>query len=160
MPASRKSARTPARKPPKGRKRRAARQPAWKQGLPVLEQHHMDLIGLALVGLGVFLAFPLYLGWDGGHAGAWIVKACRYLLGEVAYAMPVVFAISGALVVLRPVLPTVRPYRSGGLCLLAASTLAWASGTLGLGPGVATAHWKPSLFEFRGGIVGEALHYG
>src|SRR3954452_7060257 len=163
MPASKKPARkTAARKPAarKPAKRRATRAPSWRQSLPVLEQRHMDMIGLALVALGVFLAFPLYLGWDGGHAGAWTVKASRYLVGEIAFALPVALVIAGALVVLRPVLPTVRPYRTGALCLLCASTLAVASHTLGFGPGVASAHWKPLLFEYRGGILGDALHYG
>ena len=163
MPAQKKPARSTARKPAKKptRKpaRRAARPPAWRSGLPVLEQHHLDLIGLGLVCLGVFLAFPLYLGFDGGQVGAWIVKASRYLVGEIAYAAPVAFVLGGVLTVLTPVLPTVRPYRSGAAFLLAASTLAVASHTLGLGPGVAAERWQPPLFEFRGGIVGEGLHY-
>ena len=37
--------------------------------------------------------------------------------------------------VLRPMLPAVRPFRAGALCLFAALTLALAAGTLGLGPG-------------------------
>jgi S-DNA-T family DNA segregation ATPase FtsK/SpoIIIE len=162
MPASKKPARKPAKTAARKKaapKRRATRAPSWRQSLPVLEQHHLDMLGLALVCLGVFLAFPLYLGWDGGHVGAWVVKACRYLLGEVGYAAPVGLVLAGALVVLKPVLPTVRPYRSGAVCLLSSSTLIIANHTLGIGPGVATVQWKPMLFEFRGGILGDALHY-
>jgi S-DNA-T family DNA segregation ATPase FtsK/SpoIIIE len=163
MPAAKKSTRAPAkkaaRKPARKPVRRAKRQPSWKQGLPVLEQRHMDLMGLALVCFGVFLAFPLYLEFDGGQVGAWIVRSCRYFVGEIAYAAPVAFVIAGALVVLRPVLPTVKPYRSGGICLLLSSTLALAAHTLGFGPGVATVQFKPMLFEFRGGILGDALYY-
>ena len=162
MPATKKPARKSTKKPTRKPARRATRSGGWggrRSGLPVLQQHHLDLLGLALVCLGVFLAFPLYLGFDGGHAGAWIVKACRYFAGEIAYAAPVAFVAAGTLTVLRPVLPTVRPYRSGAACLLMASTLALANGTLGLGPGVATVQWKPMLFEFRGGILGDALHY-
>ena len=158
MPAAKKTA-ARSRKKPAPRKR-AARQASWKQELPVLERHHWDLIGLALVVFGVFLAFPLYMGWDGGEAGAWIVKSSRWLVGEIAYALPVAFVIAGALVVLQPVLPTVKPYRSGGVCLLLASTLALATHTLGFGPGATTTHWEPLLFKFRGGILGDALHYG
>jgi S-DNA-T family DNA segregation ATPase FtsK/SpoIIIE len=159
MPATKKPARRPARKPARKPARRAARAHGWRAGLPVLEQHHRDLVGLGLVCLGVFLAFPLYLGFDSGHAGAWIVKACRYFAGEISYAAPVAFIAAGALTVLRPVLPSIRPYRSGGACLLAASTLAVASGTFGLGPGAAAVQWRPALFEYRGGILGDALHY-
>ncbi|MFL5844743.1 MAG: DNA translocase FtsK 4TM domain-containing protein, partial [Solirubrobacteraceae bacterium] len=158
MPAAKKKP-APARKKKPAPRKRATRQPTWKQGFPALEQHHMDLIGLALVCLGVFLAFPLYMDFDGGQVGAWIVKGCRYLVGEVAFAAPVAFVIAGALVVLRPVLPAVKPYRSGGLCLLMGSTLAVAAGTLGFGPGPATVQWKPMLFEFRGGLLGDALYY-
>ncbi|MCW2991258.1 MAG: cell division FtsK/SpoIIIE, partial [Solirubrobacterales bacterium] len=158
MPAAKKKP-APSRKKRPAPRKRATRQPSWKQGLPVLEQHHMDIMGLALVCLGVFLAFPLYLEFDGGQVGAWIVKACRFLMGEIAYAAPVGLVIAGALVVLRPVLPSVKPYRSGGLCLLLGSTLAVAAHTLGFGPGVATVQWKPMLFQFRGGILGDALYY-
>src|SRR4051794_13902874 len=108
MPATKKPARRPAKRAPARKpatRARAKRPPAWRQGLPVLERHHWDLIGLALVCFGVFLAFPLYLGWDGGHGGHWLVKSSRYLVGEVAYAMPVAFCIAGVLVVLQPVLP-------------------------------------------------------
>jgi DNA segregation ATPase FtsK/SpoIIIE, S-DNA-T family len=159
MPAARKPARKPAKKAAKRPARRAPRRTARGPGLPVLEQRHMDLLGLALVCFGVFLAFPLYLEFDGGQVGAWVVEGCRYLVGEVAYAAPVAFVVAGALMVLRPVLASVRPYRSGGLCLLLASTLAVAAHTLGLGPGVATVPWKPMLFEFRGGILGDALYH-
>ena len=57
----------PARKPAKRRsKARAHRSPVpWPPRLPVLEQRHLDLIGLGLVAVGVFLAFPLYLRWEG-----------------------------------------------------------------------------------------------
>src|SRR4051812_49859626 len=70
----------PARTSPKSGSKRAARKPAaktrarraslhWRPRLPVIEQRHLDLAGLALVAAGVFLAFPLWLGWDGGEAG-------------------------------------------------------------------------------------------
>jgi hypothetical protein len=64
-PPAKPSARRPAAKP----RARAQRSSLGALGLPALEQRHLDLIGLGLVALGVFLAFPLYLGWDGGAAG-------------------------------------------------------------------------------------------
>ncbi|HVW19175.1 MAG TPA: DNA translocase FtsK 4TM domain-containing protein [Solirubrobacteraceae bacterium] len=125
----------------------------------MLEQHHLDVLGLALACVGVFLAFPLYLGWDGGTVGAAVVRACRYVVGDMAYAAPVGFVVVGALTVMRPVLPAVRPLRSGAICLVASTTLALASGTLGVGPGRAPQEFVPASFERRGGIVGDALHH-
>ncbi len=55
-------------------------------------------------------------------------------------------------------LPTLRPFRAGGLCLFAALTLMLAAGTFGIGPdGVREGYWDAPFFEPRGGIVGDAL---
>src|SRR4051794_3896472 len=116
MPPARtapKSTRSPARSARagssasrKGSKARARRSSlSWRPRLPVLEQHHVDLAGLALVAAGVFLTFPLYLGWDGGAAGEALVDGLTWAVGRVAYATPVVLVASGALLVMRPVLP-------------------------------------------------------
>ncbi|HEX4363859.1 MAG TPA: DNA translocase FtsK [Solirubrobacteraceae bacterium] len=156
-----------ARKPASRRKSATSRPRARAQrsslgalGLPVIEQRHLDLIGLGLVAIGVFLVFPLYLGWDGGAAGHAAKHWLTYAVGQVAYAAPVAIVVAGALFVLRPVLPAIRPFRAGAVCLFAALTLMLAAGTLGIGPaGVRHGYWNPSFFEPRGGIVGDALLY-
>ena len=128
--------------------------------LPVVEQRHLDLIGLGLVAFGVFLAFPVYLGWDGGAAGAAATRGLSYVVGQVGYVVPAAVVAAGAILVLRPVLPAVRPFRAGGLCLFAALTLMFAAGTFGLGPeGVRDGYWNAAFFEARGGIAGDALLY-
>ena len=75
-------ARSPAKKrlgPPARARRSSA---TWRPRLPALDQHHVDLLGLGLVAAGVFLTFPLYLGWDGGAAGEGLVDALRLLVGR------------------------------------------------------------------------------
>ena len=163
-PASRRSPAKPSA-PAKGAvtsrpraRARAQRSSLGALGLPALQQRHLDLIGLGLVALGVFLAFPLYLGWDGGAAGQVATRGLAYAAGQVAYAAPVAIVATGALLVLRPVLPTLRPFRAGGLCLFAALTLMLAAGTFGLGPGgTREGYWDAPFFQARGGIAGEAL---
>jgi DNA segregation ATPase FtsK/SpoIIIE, S-DNA-T family len=147
----------PARKTSKTRsKARARRSPVpWPPRLPVLEQRHLDLIGLALVAVGVFLAFPLYLRWEGGEAGQAIVDGLTWAIGRVAWATPVALVASGALLVMRPALPAgVRPFRAGALCLLAAACLGLAVGTLGFGPG------EGAPVAERGGHLGQVLADG
>jgi S-DNA-T family DNA segregation ATPase FtsK/SpoIIIE len=159
MAAARKPAprRSPAKSKPRARARRSS---LGALGLPALEQRHMDLIGLGLVALGVFLAFPLYLRWDGGAAGHAATDGLAYLVGQVSYAVPVAIVAAGAILVLRPVLPSVRPFRAGALCLFAALTLMLAAGTVGIGPdGARVGYWNAPFFEDRGGIVGDALLY-
>jgi DNA segregation ATPase FtsK/SpoIIIE, S-DNA-T family len=146
-----------ARPRPKARARRAG---GWRTQLPILEQHHVDLIGLGLVAAGIFLVFPLWMGWDGGRGGEAIVDGLRYVVGVLAYGAPIGLCAAGALCVLRPVLPAVRPFRSGAICLVAALTLALAAGTLGLGPsGARHGFWQTDFLSERGGIVGDALFY-
>src|SRR5215207_11668845 len=140
---------TARRKP---RARRSAPQSAWRARVPVLEQHHWDLIGLGLVAFGIFLAFLVYLGWDGGQGGDWLVDGLRRLVGAVRYLVPVALLLAGAVLVMRPVLPAVRPFRAAGACLFAAGCLGLAAGTFGLGGGAGAA------VEDRGGLAGRWLY--
>ena len=48
-----------------------------------LEQRHLDLIGLFLIAAGVYLAFVLFFGWEGGKVGYGIETALTYLVGDV-----------------------------------------------------------------------------
>ena len=159
MAAARKPTSTRSKSQAKTKPRARAR-PIDAMRVPLLEQRHLDLIGLGFVAIGIFLAFPVYLGWDGGAAGQVATDGLAYLVGQVALAVPVTIVLAGALFVLRPVLPAVRPFRAGALSLFAALTLALAAGTFGIGPeGTRPGYWNAPFFELRGGIVGDALLY-
>ena len=147
----------PASKKRKPRARRSS--PVARPRLPQLEQRQLDLIGLGLVAAAIFFAFLIYLEWDGGEAGGWAVDGLRRLIGAVHYGVPVGLLAVGAILVLRPMLPTVRPFRSGGVCLFLALTLGLAAGTLGLGPGGETVRWDPDWVRPRGGVVGEGFYW-
>jgi DNA segregation ATPase FtsK/SpoIIIE, S-DNA-T family len=154
MAARRKTAKKPVQRHP----RRRYGAGLWLR-VPMLEQRQLDLVGLGLVALGVFLAFVFYFGWNGGKVGEALADGCRYLVGVVSYGVPVALVAGGAIVVLRPFLPNSRPFVSGALCLFAGLTLALAAGTFGLGPGGAQADdWNRSFIQPRGGVVGEALY--
>jgi S-DNA-T family DNA segregation ATPase FtsK/SpoIIIE len=140
MPAAR-------RKP---RARRPAPKSAWRLRVPGLEQRHWDLIGLALVSVAVFLAFLVYLGWDGGQAGTAVVDGLRKLVGVMHYLVPVALLATGAVLIMRPVLPAVRPLRAGAVCLAIAGCLGLAAGTFGLGG-------SGDAVQDRGGVVGDGL---
>jgi S-DNA-T family DNA segregation ATPase FtsK/SpoIIIE len=48
-----------------------------------LEQRHLDLIGLGLIAVGVYLSFVLFFGWDGGKVGYGVETGLSYLVGDV-----------------------------------------------------------------------------
>src|SRR3954465_8605942 len=93
--------RVPARIRKKGRK-----------GKPKSAQH-LELIGLGLLALGVFLASILYLGWSGGMVGGAIADGFTGTIGAAAYVAPIAFVVVGALMVARSRLVDVRPFRTG-----------------------------------------------
>jgi DNA segregation ATPase FtsK/SpoIIIE, S-DNA-T family len=158
-PAKRKS---PARGGKSGATRARARRSSatWAPRVPVIEQRHLDLFGLALVACGVFLAFPLYLGWDGGEAGDGVVDGLALLIGQLRYVAPVGVIATGAVIVMRPVLPSVRPFKSGGICFVLALALMFSAGTLGLGPDtLRDGFWDQDFLRDRGGYLGESLFY-
>jgi S-DNA-T family DNA segregation ATPase FtsK/SpoIIIE len=159
-PARRKRA-TGGRRRPARRRRRGLPSLAWPPlRLPVLEQRQRDVLGLALLGCGIFMAFVLYGGWDGGRAGHALTVAFAWVLGKAKIFAPVALALAGAALLLRPLLPSLRPLRTGSLCLFAGVTLALAAGMLGLsaGPHGRGGPWGASFVQARGGIVGQALY--
>jgi DNA segregation ATPase FtsK/SpoIIIE, S-DNA-T family len=123
-----------------------------------LEPHHVDVIALALIALGIFLAGVAYLKWSGGPVGHGAIEAFRFVLGAIGYAVPVMLVAGGGLLLIRELRFPARPIRAGALCLTASLTLALAAGTFGLGPGAAHGRgfWHPAVLEARGGVIGQA----
>jgi DNA segregation ATPase FtsK/SpoIIIE, S-DNA-T family len=159
------STRSRSKKP----KPRARRSPPPKRRAPSLpnlpslrlEQHQLDLIGLGLVALAAFLAFVFYLGWDGGKVGEGLASGFVFLFGGVAYLVPVALFGAGAVLVLKPLLPSVRPFRSGAACLMLALMLGLAAGSFGLGPDhpAREGFFHADFFRVHGGAIGEALFF-
>src|ERR1700687_1846689 len=126
------------RRRPAGRQAAAARgrqRPARRRRSRAihLEQRHFDVLGLGLVALGVLLGFVLYGHWDGGRVGDALAKALAWLIGDARLGFPVGLAVAGPVLLLRPLIPTVKPFRAGAILLLAASALALAGNGRGHG---------------------------
>jgi S-DNA-T family DNA segregation ATPase FtsK/SpoIIIE len=155
------SRRRPARSSRSRSRSRARRSSAPGLGLPQLAPHQIDLLGLGIAALGIFLAFVMYAGSSGGQVGNALRDGLLLLFGRVAYAAPAAFVAGGALVVARTLIPSVRPLRAGVWCLFGAVELSLAAGTLGLGGGGRPGGdlWDSDVLKERGGAVGEALYW-
>ena len=145
--------------PPKRAKRSLLASRSFSLPRPHLEfePHHIDILALALIAVGVFLGGVAYLHWAGGALGSGAVQGTRFLFGALGYAIPAALIAGGSLILLRELRPPTRPLRTGAICLLAALTLALAAGTLGLGPGrtPAAVFWHQAAFKMRGGVLGQ-----
>jgi DNA segregation ATPase FtsK/SpoIIIE, S-DNA-T family len=96
---------------------------------------HAELIGLALVALGIFLAAVLWFGFSGGP----VADLVRSAIGAAAYLSPLVLVPLGALMVARSALVDVRPFQLGLVVALAGLMLTLGSDHGGLlGDGLAS----------------------
>jgi S-DNA-T family DNA segregation ATPase FtsK/SpoIIIE len=159
-------------KPKPRAKSRASRAPARRRPAPQprrdvrnlvggLEQRHFDVIGLALVAAGVYLAFVLYMGWDGGRVGGWISTGLENAAGRVAYVTPIALVGLGGALIARPLLPAPSAVNAGAILVLAGLLLAFAAQTLGLGPDRPIRHeyFQQKFMVAHGGALGEALYW-
>jgi S-DNA-T family DNA segregation ATPase FtsK/SpoIIIE len=87
-------------------------------------QHENELLGLALLALGLVLSAILYLGLDGGAVGSWLADVLTEIIGDAAYVLPVALLGLGGLLLARSDLLDVRPFRLGvGVSFLGLMTL-------------------------------------
>jgi DNA segregation ATPase FtsK/SpoIIIE, S-DNA-T family len=127
MARTKRPHKTSPKTPARVKKRRARRTKKPRS------HHHPELVGLGLVGLGVFLAAILWFRFNGGPVADLATDA----IGYAAYLAPLVLVPLGALIVTRSALVDVRPFRLG-----------LAVALLGLMLTLGSAH---------GGAVGDAL---
>jgi len=119
------------------------------------------VIGLALVAAGVYLAFVLYLGWDGGHVGGWLASGLEHAFGRVSFAVPLALFGWGAALVARPMMEAPSALNAGALLLIAALLLGFAAESLGLGAERPNrdGYFDQRFYTTHGGVVGEALYW-
>jgi S-DNA-T family DNA segregation ATPase FtsK/SpoIIIE len=141
----------------------------WPPRLPEIDQRQRDVLALALVALGIFMGFVLYRfggpPTPGGRVGQGLAEVLGWCVGRARGLAPVVLVLGGGVLLMRPVLPALRPLRTGSICLAGAIVLALAAGTLGVSPGqgqsagaAARSQWSASFLDARGGAVGQVLY--
>ncbi len=126
----------------------------------MLDQRQRDVLGLGLIAIGVYLGFVLYGSSGAGGLGHSLAVGLGWGVGRARVFAPVALALAGAVLLMRPVLPAVRPLRTGATCLLTAITLALAAGMLGLSSGAAQEDdaWTSAHLQTHGGVAGESVY--
>ena len=82
-------------------------------------------------------------------------------MGQVAYVMPLAVFGLGLALIARPMIQAPRALNAGALLVMLALLLAFAAGTLGLGPDkpVRDGYFEPEFFRTHGGAIGESLYW-
>ena len=158
--APKKSSKRPSVKRPPVKRKPDVRRRA-RDAFDGLEQRHLDLIGLIMVAIGVYSAFVLYLGWDGGAVGGGLSSALEYIVGRVAYVVPLTVFCLGLALIARPMIRAPRALNAGAVLVLGSLLLAFSAGTLGLGPEnpIRDGYFDPDFFRAHGGAIGESLYW-
>ena len=156
----RPSASKSRRRPPARQARRPERRDP-RDLVEGLEQRHYDVIGLFLIAAAVFMAFVLYLGWDGGRVGHWVERGLANGFGQVAYVVPIALAAWGAALIARPSIEAPSALNAGGVLILAGLLLAFAAETAGIGPDRPNRHdyFEQKYMLEHGGVIGESLYW-
>jgi DNA segregation ATPase FtsK/SpoIIIE, S-DNA-T family len=133
--------------------------------LLALDQRQRDVIGLALIAIGIFMGFVLWGHWNGGRAGHGLAVSLGWTVGKARVLAPIALIGAGGAMLLRPVWPALSPLRTGAICLSASIVLALTAGTLGVSSGAGGASskgasWTSAFLQAHGGVAGEALYQG
>ena len=108
----------------------------------------------------IFFAFVVYLGLGrrpGGRRRR--RRACGSLIGAGHYLVPAALMAAGAILVLRPVLPAVRPFKAGASACSPRSASASPPARSGSARAAARSSWDAEWVKPRGGVVGEGLYW-
>jgi S-DNA-T family DNA segregation ATPase FtsK/SpoIIIE len=104
------------RKPARTRRKPKQQRPRARQALRPQRprsHHRPELLGLAMVALGLFLGTLLYAGWSGGVVGEGLTDGFLATIGALSYVMPISLVVLGGLTLASSELVDVRPFRSG-----------------------------------------------
>src|SRR3954451_7683607 len=135
--------------------------PSPREIVAGFEQRHLDLIGLGLIAIAVYLGCVLYVGWDGGPVGDSLSSALADATGRVAYIVPIAVAGWGVALLMRPIMKAPAAVNAGAILLLASLLLAFAAQTAALGPSHPARHgyFDQSFYSVHGGVLGEGLYW-
>ncbi len=147
-----------ARKPARGASA-AARSAATRQRSSV--RHRRELAAITIVAAAVFLAFVLYLGWDGGSVGRWSGDAARWVVGLYAFALPILLCLAAYLLLTPAERRPPRGMTWGLASISVAFMLAAAAAAFGLFVGGRPAElFQDAYMSAHGGFAGELLWAG
>ncbi len=124
---------------------------------PPASRHRRELGAIAFLAVAVFLAFVLYLGWDGGALGRWLGDAARWAVGILAFALPFILGFVAYLLVVKEERRPQRGMSWGIAFIVTGVALAAAADAFGIFAGERpVALFRDEYMSAHGGMFGEA----
>ncbi len=127
-----------------------------KQKSPA-SRHRRELGAIACLAVAVFLAFVLYLGWDGGSLGRWLGDVARWLVGILAFVLPLLLGFVAYLLVVKEESRPRRGMACGVALIVGGVALAAAADAFGIFSGERPdTLFRDAYMSAHGGLLGEA----
>src|SRR3954451_3864713 len=117
--STRGARRSRARPRQQSRKPARVNRPSPREIVAGLEQRHLDLIGLGLIAIAVYLGCVLYLGWDGGPVGDSVKSSLPAAPGRASSLVPIAVAVWGAGLMARPLIKAPGAFNAGAILIVA-----------------------------------------
>ncbi|MFM8792394.1 MAG: DNA translocase FtsK 4TM domain-containing protein, partial [Solirubrobacterales bacterium] len=124
-----------------------------------LDQRTLDLIGLGLAALSVYMIFLLYLGGEGGRLGEGLREGLLLGFGVGAFLLPLGLLVVAAVLVFAPDTSVERPAKTGAVILTLGPLLLLAAGSPG-GRAGSGGYFDSAWYRDHGGLIGDGLHWG
>jgi len=135
---------------------RARPAPATRKEGPPASRHRRELAAIACLAIAVFLAFVLFLGWDGGALGRWLTDSVRWLVGILAFAVPFILGLVAYLLVVNEERLPRRGLSWGVALIVAGVALAAAADAFGIFAGSRVDRlFRDEYVSVHGGMLGE-----
>ena len=139
--------------------RRSRKGPARRAAETANAMQIREIAGLALVGLGAFLAMTLFLGVSVGPLGGGLETLTRLGVGRAVALAPIALVALGVGLIFGWKILDTRPFRAGAGALVGAVLLALAAGSFGIGGRTRAGWFDTTVMQGRGGIVGEIEYF-
>ena len=145
-----------ARRKAPNRTKPAARRPSPPAAAP---EQYRELAAMGVIAVGAFLGVQLFLGVGVGPLGGWLESAARLGVGRLVWALPVLLAAAGILLLIDHPIIEAPPARMGVAVGVLTACLASAAGSFGLGGATREQWFTAHTMKGLGGFVGETLYF-
>lgn len=129
---------------------------AGRRAKPAASRHRRELAAIACLAIAVFLGCVLYLGWDGGSLGRWLGDMARWLVGILAFALPLVLGFTAYLLAVDEESRPRRGLSWGMAFVVCGVALAAAADAFGIFSGERPfSLFRDAYMSSHGGALGE-----
>jgi len=124
-----------------------------------LSEQKQEFLGLALIALAFFTGSMYYSNIGGGIIGDALLSGSEYIFGLLAYSLPVLMAMLGIILILKPWVKVRTSLLLGLSLIFFATFLGLSANTFGFIEETRSGYWQRDFMATHGGVIGESFFW-